>query len=910
MYVSVLDAILTQSDKIISQVDLTKTLEDQTVVQDYTANLEDNAYYDEADMTNVEANRSETASLNESMGDDDDDTISTSGSFAMREISHPRGYRRLVKETVREVIAQMIDSGLLVRPESAPFQSSSKKGRQFREYEPTGKGKRPAKPMGKSKQAAYYYDSEDGDDPLEEMSHTLRQLWSPLLHVPENKIHDDDSFFYLGGDSILAMELTRHAREAGVKLTVATIFRSPIFSDMAEAMVVAAQNQKDEDDSGDTQSIDERQKLIESKYPQPFSLLQTANPDAFIQDYICPRVGVFRTGIVDAFPVTDYQALSVAGTLLQARWLLNYLAFDGVGFVDLERIRRAAVQVVEHFDILRTVFLPCGNSFIQVVLRSLRPQVHVYETDMDLKEYSRQLHEDSPSAYPKMGEAFVQFVVIKQSGGNAHRILLRISHAQYDGVSLPSIVEAFRAGYEGRELPPPSPPFSNFIQDATAESATHGHREYWKSLLNGSSMTRVVDRDQPKYLVSDMPMKVLTQTIKLPALTAKNVTTATILKAAWTLVLAQISGRNDIVFGGVISGRNAAVERVESIVAPCLNIVPVRIQLEPTWTALDLLRRIQNQQVAGMAFESLGFREIVQHCTDWPGWTYFSTIVQHQNLADDVSTVTLDRTKYKVQFEGTPDTLSDMTLLSTPKGSEMVQIAIEFTDDGIIAPTFVQRVLDLTCSLAQSFASNPNRALPTTSELSASNAITPQPEPIHHSSDASSIAKLDAALRRLNKLQLCDLADTLTRAWRIVLPKGHQTPSVLNLESSFYDCGGDIISLASLCSFLESEGYKIKLEDLIARPTVGAQVALLGEQRQKMAMRLGGGSESSSETLQGSASSTEELKGVLADKKGVSGKKGGLGGEEKVEKKAFWKVKPGKFARRFGMGRVNREVVG
>ena len=871
----------------------------------YDADLQDNAYYDEADVTNVEDDHSETASLNESIADDD--TVSDSGSFAN---FRPRDYRRLVRKTVQEVIEHMIDSGLLIRPDGLASQGPPRKGGKNREYEPSSKGKKSGKKTGKSKQAAYYYESDDNEDPLEEMSHTLRALWSPLLHVPENKIHDDDSFFYLGGDSVLAMELARDAREFGAKLSVATIFRSPIFSDMAEAMVIATQNRKDDDDD-DTQSVDENQALAEVKHPSPFSLLQVANPDAFIQDYICPRVGVFRTGIVDAFPVTDYQALAVASTLLPARWMLNYFAFDGIGFVDLERVRKAASQVVQHFDILRTVFVPSGNSFIQVVLRTLRPQVHVYETDIDLKQYTKHLHEESPLSYPKMGESFTQFMVIKKAGSQAHRIILRLSHAQYDGVSLPTIIEAFRASYENRELPPPSPHFTNFIQDATVSDATNNHRDYWRSLLQGSWMTRVVDRDQPKYSGTDAPMKNLTQTVKLPALTSKDVTTATILKAAWALVLSQISGGNDVVFGGVISGRNAAVESVESIVAPCINIIPIRIRLESSWTALDLLRRIQNQQVAGMASESLGFRDIVQNCTDWPGWTYFATIVQHQNLVEDVNAMTLDRTKYKLSTEGTPDTLSDLTLLSIPKGSDMVQIALEFVDDGLISHAFVQRVLDLTCTLAQNFASNPNRTLPTASELSIKNAITPHPDAVHHSTNSSEIARLDSALRRLNKLELCDLADTLTRAWRMVLPKGHHSPSVLTLESSFYDCGGDMISLASLCSFMEHEGYKLQLEDLMTRPTVGAQVALLGEQRKKMALRLGG-SESSSETLQGSQSSLEKSKESLTtDKKGAGLKGAGLkstGSEEKLKKRPFWKLKPGRFANRFGIGKVNREV--
>lgn len=922
-YVNVFDTILSQADRISSEINIEEgALAYNSQIENEAdllppaddSNQHGDAYdeddYDEADKTNVEDDHSETASLAGSETDDGEDFDHSR--LASRNSIGSRGYRRIVKECVREVIEQMLDSGLLVQQGNVVGQFSGKKSRQYQEFEPTSKGKTAMKgsaPLGKSKQAGYYY-HEDEDDPLEDMCNTLRQLWSPLLHVPENKIHDDDSFFYLGGDSILAMELVRHARDAGARLTVATIFGSPVFSDMAEAMVLAAQNAADDDKNDETNSVDARQMAVLENHPAPFSLLPTSKPDAFVQDYICPKVGVFRSGIIDAFPVTDFQSLAVAGSQLEARWMLNYFTFDGVGFVDLERLRNAASQVVQCFDILRTVFLPCGDRFIQVVLRSLKPQFQVHETDIDLAEYTRQLREDSSTAYPKLGEPFTQFLFIKKKGSNAHRIAIRLSHAQYDGVCLPSIIEAFQAAYECRDMPSPSPPFSNFIHDATAGSSKQGHEEYWRSLLQGSTITRIVNRDQPKYGGTDMALSTLKKTVKLPALTAQNVTTASIVKAAWAIVLAQLSGRNDVVFGTVISGRNAAVEGVASIVAPCVNVVPVRVQIEPTWTALDLLRWVQNQQVAGMAFESLGFREIIQQCTDWPAWTYYSSIVQHQNLTEDFSEneMKIGRTKYKVGHLGSQETLSDFTLVSTPKGSDMVEVNLSFYNDGSIAPNFVQRVLDLTCSVAQNFASNPRRALPSMSELSSVISTTSPPEAIRNSNDSLEMAKLDASLRRLNKLELCDIADILTRSWRLVLPRRRETPSVLTLESSFYDAGGDIISLASLSSVLENEGFKTRLEELIARPTVGAQVALLAEQRKKMGMRLGG-SESSSETLQGSASSTEELKGPdVVGKKGNDAKKEQKEGE-KAEKRAFWKLKPGKFGRRLGLRRGSQQVV-
>ena len=695
--------------------------------------------------------------------------------------------------------------------------------------------------------------SRDEAETPEEIGNILRSLWSPLLEIVEENIRPDSSFFGLGGDSILAMELARGAREHELTLTVADIFGSPTFSDMARILASSANRKKEHINSAQKAHLSkiQQESVKQEQEDSRFALIDSANTDAFIQDYICPKIGVFRGGIVDAFPVTDFQALAVAGTLVESRWMLNYFTFDGSGFLDLERLRKSMSKLVRQFDILRTVFIPCGNRFFQVQLRHVRPQVLVYETDQDFGEYTRYLRDHSPEASPKLGEPYVQLIVLRRAGSHTHRIILRMSHAQYDGVCLPRIMEAFQAGYEGRPLPPASAPFSNYVLEGSANAST-GHYDYWRALLQGSSMTSVVYREQPKYGASDSKSKTLKRNIKLPALTTRNITTATILKAAWTSALAQLSGNSDIVFGNLISGRNVAVEGVESIVGPCLNIIPVRITLDPSWTALDLLRRVQNQQVASMPFESLGFREIVQNCTNWPEWTYFPTMVQHQNLTQDSSSLTLDRTKYKVGCLGAQDTLADITVVSTPKGDDIVEVCMGFIDDGSIVPKFVETALDLLCSLAQNFAEHPNHRLPwalaslsspTSSSPTTTTTNTTAKPLTHQHSDVlkAESPQLEPMLRGLKKRDVSDLADLLTRAWRMVLPSASSLSSptsaaaaggVLNLYSSFYELGGDLIGLASLTAFLEGEGFEVRLEDLIRRPTLGEQVAFLSSRRE------------------------------------------------------------------------------
>jgi aryl carrier-like protein len=77
----------------------------------------------------------------------------------------------------------------------------------------------------------------------------LLGLWSELLDMVEDTIEQDDSFFVsslplmtsvhdangsknLGGDSIIAMRLVGAAREEGLSMTVADVFKNPTFADM------------------------------------------------------------------------------------------------------------------------------------------------------------------------------------------------------------------------------------------------------------------------------------------------------------------------------------------------------------------------------------------------------------------------------------------------------------------------------------------------------------------------------------------------------------------------------------------------------------------------------------------------------------------------------------------------------
>lgn len=758
--------------------------------------------------------------------------------------------QQIVKDCVREIIEQMFKTGELVRynPSSnitvAPENAQDSDAMQLLGHQARAKDK-----IGKLSVDAVQSKIRTPSDHVKEK---LRSLWSVLLDLPEDSIASDDSFFQLGGDSIAAMSLVGAARDEGLSITVADVFRHPRLSELAELVDIA-------DDASSHQTskvVIDYQEVLQAKSStsnhelyQRFSLLKTTNVEVLLQNTICPKVHTFRGGILDVFPVTDFQALAVTGALLESRWMLNYFYLDGRGALDLRRLKQSAFQLVQAFDILRTVFVHSGDRFLQVVLRKFQPEFTVCETDSDLDTFTTSLQESDRQSGPQLGEAYVQFKVVRQKGSDRHRIILRLSHAQYDGVCMPKILAALQAGYDDQPIPA-APAFSDYVR-LSAGAIASDHYDHWSNLLKGSAMTDIVHREGPKYNRGVSAPTTLKKVVHLASLASHNITPATVIKAAWSFVLAQLSGRSDTIFGHVISGRNAGIPGIENIIGPCLNIVPVRTKFQPGGTVLDLFRSVQEQQVANMPFEWLGFREIIQKCTDWPKWTNFTTVVQHQNVSR-VSRLSLGRNTYDVGAVGSQDDFADFAILSTPQDPGKVELNLTFTVDNTITMPFAETVFSKLCATVHEFSASPQTVLSSPADRAGF-----QWQTLAEASVTSvGLPSLSSNLHGLSKNDLLLLSDILTRAWRQVLRTKQAGFFDLALDSSFFDLGGDIIGLAQIATLLEEEGFHLRVEDLLDHQTMGRQLALLAAQKTKEGVA---GSERGSERV-GTPEVAEEVK--------------------------------------------------
>ena len=639
----------------------------------------------------------------------------------------------------------------------------------------------------------------------------LRLLWSEILNLPGEVIEPDSSFFEAGGDSILAMEMASLARDNGLSLPVAVIFQHPIFSEMAK--VIHGLNdviRVEETTTHVTKEVIIHPTSVESTY-QPFSLLKNENVANFLRDHVCPKVNVFRGGILDVLPVTDFQSFCIAGNLMESRFMLNYFYLEGTGNMDLGKLRRSISQIVQQHDIFRTVFIQHKTQFLQVVLRQVDYQLGVYEAD-DLQDYLLKMREnDIATGQPELGTPFSGFSLIKKKGSLDHRIVIRMSHAQYDGVSFDKILNRFKAAYEG-DPPVPVPPYASLVEYAVGGDKEKQY-DYWRNLLAGSTMTEVVKRHKVNFNKGlDARPRTMNQMANLPNLSAYNITDATIIKAAWVVVLAQLTSSSDIVFGQLVNGRASPVEGIENIVGPCLNYTPIRVKLDREWTGLDLLRQVQDQHVTSMSYETLGYREIIDKCTNWSKSKDYSTMVHHLNITEH-SEWTMGNSPYKVAALGSGNNTEDFEVVSRPRLGGKVEIELSHANDGLITTELARKALNLLCDAVEAFT-EPRNKLP--NWIGSSEVILAQPEP--------EVPSVTSILNEIDEQRRAAAKYVVEEAWSTVIP------GPFSETSTFFE-KGNFVSAAMASLAYQSRGYKIPVETIIDHPSMRHQMGLIAIQQ-------------------------------------------------------------------------------
>lgn len=535
----------------------------------------------------------------------------------------------------------------------------------------------------------------------------LSALWRDSLEYQGCAISPTDNFFESGGDSIIAMSMVGNARDLDLPLTVADIFKNPEFGSLLDCLNDKSYKYSDRASSHehmDTSTFKKERYITSDDIYKPLSMIDADDAEQFVRSHVCPVIGVSRASIVDVLPTTDFQDQAIHGSLLESRWQLNYFHLDSSGSLDMALLQEGITNIVAAYDILRTVFVSHQGRYLQVILRHLQPTVIVEDVEsIDLFTSNLELTHKNEVSRPEVSS--LRFIVARHKSSERHRIFIRISHALYDGVCFPTILQSLKASFDGEPISP-APSFTTYIQKVLGTNK-QGCYSYWRSLLKDSTPTNVVQRQRSS--LQTFSTQVLRKAVSTSSLASVNITASTVIKAAWSTVLANVTGKTDVVFGNIISGRNGSnIPGIQSIVGPCLNVVPVRVRRQASWTILDLLQYIQDQQVDNMPYETLGFKEIINKCTDWDddGVNGFSTVVQHQSMPRTES-FAMGGNMYQVGVMGSQEDCADVSVVTTPLDTNSTEICLVYNGNGAISKELTDEMFESLCDRVSAFSQDP-----------------------------------------------------------------------------------------------------------------------------------------------------------------------------------------------------------
>ncbi|KAI9167870.1 Nonribosomal peptide synthetase gloA [Paramyrothecium foliicola] len=362
--------------------------------------------------------------------------------------------------------------------------------------------------------------------------------------------------------------------------------------------------------------------LLDLNYSELISLLNDT----------LPQVGIdVIENVLDILPLSAFQKYVIEAHLDTPARQWTYFYFHLPQDTDFSQLQKTCAAMVSHYSILRTLFIKHNDRFLQVVLKSLQPQLDVREAGGSVDDLMREVFHEDLNNLPTLGQSFLRFVVVRTP--QSSRLLMRLSHAQFDAMSRIPFVEALAAIYQG-QTPTPDISFSQLVHE------THqSHKEdveYWRTVLHGAEPTSVVNvTSQPRF----QDTGVIRVEKTMPTIRAlQGVTAATLFNAACALLLRSRSASSDITFGRITSGRAALDSKFQNFVGPCVNIVPVRVQFTNDDSAINassVLQQIHKQHAESIQHETLGLDDIVRDCTEWQtNLDSFPVITQFVNLEE------------------------------------------------------------------------------------------------------------------------------------------------------------------------------------------------------------------------------------------------------------------------------------
>ncbi|HEX4959261.1 MAG TPA: amino acid adenylation domain-containing protein, partial [Thermoanaerobaculia bacterium] len=357
--------------------------------------------------------------------------------------------------------------------------------------------------------------------------------------------------------------------------------------------------------------------------------------------------------VEDIYPLAPLQSGMLFHSLMspESGVYVNQVTCTLPADLDSRLFRQAWERLVQRHGVLRTAFLWEGlDEPLQVVRKTVSlPWQELDWRGLPTEEQKRRLeelrHGDRHAPLPLNKAPLMRFSLIRLD--RELEFIWTSHHLLLDGWSLPLLVRELVAVYtalrEGREPTsqlPSARPFGDYVAWLQKQDGSRAE-PFWRKELAGFTAPNSLGLAPPKGAgraagSSEHTIRLSREvTSRLQALATRHkLTLQTVTLGAWAVLVSRYSGQEDVVFGGVVSGRPPALPGVEAMVGMFVNTLPVRVRVDGADPLAAWLRRLQERQLARQEFEHTPLAQIQRWSEVPAGSPLFETLYVFENYPD------------------------------------------------------------------------------------------------------------------------------------------------------------------------------------------------------------------------------------------------------------------------------------
>jgi len=426
--------------------------------------------------------------------------------------------------------------------------------------------------------------------PRNELEKKLVETWSCVLGIPKETLGVESNFFDLGGHSLKVTKLVnRIHKEFNVRLSLAEVFKTPYIRGLSESIKKH-------------RSTEDRYAPIKPAEEKEYYVLSSAQK----------RLFVLQQMEKESIAYNEPQVVTLAGNLDEQKFEETFRKL-----ITRHESLRTSIQII-HEEPVQKIHEPGDEHF----------KIEYYKTTGD-DGRGRKSSDPMPSVEDIINDFIRPFdlsrvpffrVALIKPGKDRNILLIDMHHIITDGISDRIFIKEFMALFGEKELPPLAIQYKDYSQWQNSEKEQQSLKQqeaFWLKEFEGEIPVLDLPLDYPRPGVQSfegrtLPFEIEHEEKKALGKTAsgEGVTLFTLLLAIYYILLAKLSGQEDIIVGTDVAGRRHA--ELEHIIGMFVNALALRNFPDAGKTFRELLQDVKERTIKALENQDYQFEDLVE----------------------------------------------------------------------------------------------------------------------------------------------------------------------------------------------------------------------------------------------------------------------------------------------------------